>query len=73
MPSYMIDFAFKEVTYMAMNCSSRDIVHRFECFRGDSIEAWHLSFLQLVDGAFDFHEMDRFVNQRHAWLLLEEV
>ncbi len=50
-----------------------DVVHCFERFRGDPIEAWCITFLQLVDGSFDFSKTDGIVNHLHAWFLSEEV
>ncbi len=57
MSTLVINFAFKEIAYMAMNRSMRDIVHCFECL-GDFIKAWRFPFHQLVDGTFDFSQTD---------------
>ena len=73
MPSFVVDSSFKEVTDVAMHSASRDVVHCFECFRGDAIEAWCFSLFQFVYGAFDFRKSNRVVNRRHAWLLFKEV
>ena len=54
MPPFMINFTLEEVAYVTVDCSSWDIVHCFERFGGDPIEAWCFPFLQLVDGSFDF-------------------
>ena len=72
-PSFVVDSSFEEVTDVAMHSTSRDVVHCFECFRGDAVEAWCFSLFQFVYGAFDFRKSNRVVNCRHAWLLFKEV
>ena len=73
MPSFMVDPSFEEVTDMVMHGTLQDVVHCFECFRGDAVESWCFFLFQFVYGAFDFCKSNRVVNRRHAWLLFKEV
>ena len=72
MPPFMINFTLEEAAYVTVDCSSWDVVHCFEHFGGDPIEAC-FPFLQLVDGSFDFSKTDGIVDHHHAWFLFEEV
>ena len=59
MPSFVVDSSFKKVADVAMYSTSRDVVHCFECFRGDAVEAWCFSLFQFVYGAFYFCKTNR--------------
>ncbi len=64
----MVNFPFKED-----DCSSRGVLHSFECFGGDPIETRRLSLFQLVYGSLDFAECDGIIHRGHTWLLLKEI
>ena len=68
----MICLAFKEVRNVFVDGSFWHIVHGFEGFGGDAVEAGCFSLLEFLDGMFDFTEGNRGVNVSKAWLLGNE-
>ena len=71
-PGIMICLAFKEVRNVFVDGSFWHIVHGFEGFGGDAVEAGCFSLLEFLDGMFDFTEGNRGVNVSKAWLLGNE-
>ncbi len=73
LPSFVICCAFKEVQDVFVDGSLRRIVHGFEGFWRDAVEAGCFPLLEFGDGAFDFAEGDWSVDVSKAWLLRDEV
>ncbi len=68
----MICCAFKEVRNVFVDSLFWRIVHSFEGFWRDAVEAGCFSLLEFGDGRFDFAEGDWSVNVGKAWLLRDE-
>ena len=68
----MICLAFKEVRNVFVDSSFWCIVHGFEGFRRNAVEAGCFPFFEFGDGAFDFSEGDWGINDGKAWLLRNE-
>jgi hypothetical protein len=69
----VIGFSFEEVRDVFVYCSFGHVVHCFEGFWGDAIEARCFPLFEFVDGTFDFAEGDGSVDGSEAWFLVNEV
>ena len=69
MPSFIVGIAFKKGSNVFMNSLSGRSVLCFVRFGGNTIQAWALSILQLVDGSINFVEGDGGVDVMKSWAL----
>ena len=72
-PSLVASLSLKETGEVCVHCLLCSVVHCFEGFWGNAIEARCLSLLQFVDGVFDFSEGGQSVDGSEAWILLDEI
>ncbi len=68
----MICLAFKEVRNVFVDSSFWRIVHGFEGFWRNAVEAGCFPLFEFGDGTFDFSEGDRGIDVGKAWLLRNE-
>ena len=69
LPGFVICLAFKEVRNVFVDSSFWRIVHGFEGFWRNAVEARCFPLFEFGDGTFDFSEGDRGVDVGKAWLL----
>ncbi len=68
----MFCLAFKEVQNVFVDSSFWRIVHGFEGFWRDAVEAGCFPLLEFGDGTFDLLEGNRGIGLGKAWLLRKE-